>query len=102
MHRALESLVSALETTPGVAACALEVLSEEERRRVVYEWNDTREEYGSDQCMHELFEEQVEKTPEGREVVFEEACLTYGELNRRANPLGHDQGRLEVMPQKPG
>src|SRR5947207_8223344 len=98
MHRALESLVSALETTPGAAACALEVLSEEERRRVVYEWNDTRVEYGSEQCIHELFEEQVEKTPEGRAVVFEEACLTYGELNRRANRLGHYLRGLGVKP----
>ena len=41
-----------------------------------------RGEYPADKCVHELFEEQVEKTPEAVAVVFEDEQLSYGELNR--------------------
>ena len=49
-------------------------------------------------CVHELFEEQVEKTPDAVAVVFEEATLSYGELNRRANQLAHYLRELGVGP----
>jgi amino acid adenylation domain-containing protein len=43
----------------------------------------------SSQCIHELFEEQVQRTPDATAVVFEDYQLTYSELNRRANRLAH-------------
>ena len=48
--------------------------------------------------MHELFEEQVEKTPEAVAVVYEEESVSYGELNRRANRLAHHLRSLGVKP----
>ncbi|MDP9040030.1 MAG: amino acid adenylation domain-containing protein, partial [Acidobacteriota bacterium] len=69
MHTALESVVEALESEPGRAVRSLEVLPEEERKRVLYEWNRTEVEYPRDKCVHELFEEQVGKTPEAVAVV---------------------------------
>jgi amino acid adenylation domain-containing protein len=65
------------------------VLGEWERRQIVNEWNDTRMEYAREKCIHEMFEEQVERSPEAVAVVFEETSLSYGELNRRANQLAH-------------
>src|SRR5262249_29342032 len=88
MHRALESLAEALEREPQTPARSLEVLPERERRRVLYEWNDTAVAYPTDKCVHELFEEQALKTPEAVAVVFEEQELSYGELNRRGEPPG--------------
>ncbi len=76
----------------------LPILSEEERRRVLYEWNDTAVEYPADKCIHELFEEQVRKTPEAVALVYEEESLSYGELNRRANQLAHYLTGLGVKP----
>ena len=52
----------------------------------------------AEQCVHELFEEQVERTPEAVAVVFEEQQLTYGELNARANRLAHYLRELGVGP----
>jgi amino acid adenylation domain-containing protein len=89
MRTALESLVEALETSPATAVRGLEVLPDSERYRVLYEWNRTEVEYPRDKCIHELFEEQVRERPEAVAVVFEEASLSYGELNRRANRLAH-------------
>ena len=48
--------------------------------------------------VHELFEEQVEKTPDAVAVVYEDATLSYGELNRRANQLAHYLRELGVGP----
>ena len=62
------------------------------------EWNETKREYRSNRCVHELFEEQVERAGEATAVVFEEQELSYGELNRRANQLAHYLRKLGVKP----
>jgi amino acid adenylation domain-containing protein len=96
MHTALESLVEALERDPSRPLRTLEVVPEGEKRQMLYEWNATEAEYPRDRCVHELLEEQAEKTPEAVAVVFEDAMLSYGELNRRANQLGHYLRELGV------
>ena len=40
-------------------------------------------------CIHELFEAQVEQNPNAIAVVFKNECLTYGELNKKANQVAH-------------
>ena len=89
MSTALESLSKTLETSPSKAVSSIEVLPERERQQLLYEWNDTTAEFPSEQCVHELFEEQVERTPDAVAVVGEDQYLTYGELNRRSNQLAH-------------
>jgi non-ribosomal peptide synthetase component F len=54
--------------------------------------------YPKDVCVHQLFEAQVEQTPEAVAVVFEDEQLTYGELNRRANQVAHHLRSLDVGP----
>ena len=98
MHAALASLAEALETCPAKAVRALEILPLSERRQLLYEWNDTKTPFPSEQCVHELFEEQVEKTPEAVALAFENESLTYEELNRRANQLAHYLRELGVRP----
>jgi non-ribosomal peptide synthetase component F len=70
MSRAVEELVSALEREPWRGLCTLDVLPGEEREQVLEKWNETEEEYEREKCVHELFEEQVEKTPGATAVVF--------------------------------
>jgi len=72
----LKSMVEALETASTTAVCGLEVLPATERHRVLYEWNDTQSDFPADKCVHQLFEEQVEKTPDAVAVVFEEQQLS--------------------------
>ena len=76
----------------------LPLLTEAERHKVLYEWNDTRTAFPDTQCIHQLFEEQVEKTPAAIAVRFEEASLSYEELNRRANQLAHYLRELGIRP----
>ena len=56
-------------------------------------------EYPRDKCIHQLFEEQVERTPEAVAVVWEEQQLTYRELNARANQLAHYLRKQGVGPE---
>jgi amino acid adenylation domain-containing protein len=98
MRTALEALVEALETSPAKAIRMLDVLPAAELHRVLYEWNDTKTEYPSDKCVHQLFEEQVRKSPDATAVVFEDIELSYAELNRKANQLGHYLRALGVTP----
>ncbi len=67
----------------------LNLLTESDRCTQLIEWNDTFKDYPRDKTIHQLFEEQVEKTPNLVAVVFEEKELTYAELNIKANQLAH-------------
>ncbi len=62
------------------------------------EWNQTSSDYPRDRCIHELFEEQVARTPDATAVVFEEQYLTYRQLNERANQLANHLQQLGVKP----
>lgn len=77
------------------------VLSFEERQAVVEGFNQTREDFRRDLCFHELFEEQVEHTPDRIALVFQEQRLTYRELNARANQLAHHLRRQGVRASTP-
>jgi amino acid adenylation domain-containing protein len=66
----------------------LDLLTPELRKLILVEWNDTAHPI-SNGTLPELFEAQVERTPEAVAVVYEETSLTYGELNRRANRVAH-------------
>src|SRR5215813_1026952 len=67
----------------------LPLLNEWERRQVIEDFNRTAASYPRDKLIQELFEEQVEKTPDAVAVVFEDEELSYAQLNARANQLAH-------------
>ncbi|MEG4916423.1 amino acid adenylation domain-containing protein [Microcoleus sp. B7-D4] len=76
-----------------------ESLTDTERHKLLVEWNNTTREYPHDRCIHQLFEEQVKRTPDAVAVVFEEQQLTYLELNARTNQLAHYLQGLGVVPE---
>jgi amino acid adenylation domain-containing protein len=76
----------------------LSVLPEAERQRILHEWNCTEADYPRQACIHQLIENQVERTPDRVAAVFEAERLTYAELNARANRLAHYLQGLGVGP----
>ncbi|HIP97643.1 MAG TPA: amino acid adenylation domain-containing protein, partial [Anaerolineae bacterium] len=94
-----QTLLESIVADPNQRISTLPLLTEAEQRQLLVEWNDTTTDYPQDQCIHELFETQVERTPEATAVVFEKEQLTYGELNRRANQLAHHLQKLGVGPE---
>jgi amino acid adenylation domain-containing protein len=77
----------------------LEILSDRDRHKLLFEFNQTQIDYPLDKCIHQLFEEQAAKTPDRIAVVFEDEQLTYTELNTRANRLAHYLQNLGVKPE---
>jgi amino acid adenylation domain-containing protein/non-ribosomal peptide synthase protein (TIGR01720 family) len=77
----------------------LPLLTEAERRQLVEEWNETSRDYPKERRVHQLFEEQVKRTPEAVAAVFEDQQLTYRELNKRANRLAHYLRTLGAGPE---
>ncbi|MEH1938080.1 MAG: amino acid adenylation domain-containing protein [Nostoc sp.] len=84
-----QSLLQAIVANPRVPIAELPLLTIAERDQLLVEWNNTQVDYSSDQCIHQLFEKQVERTPDAVAVVFGNQQLTYQQLNTRANQLAH-------------
>ncbi|MEH2238171.1 amino acid adenylation domain-containing protein, partial [Nostoc sp.] len=95
----LQTIFSAIVTNPQQTVSELPLLTETERHQLLVEWNNTESEYPKDKCIHQLFEEQVELTPDAVAVVFEEKQLTYQELNQKANQLAHYLQSLGIRPE---
>ncbi|WP_041191252.1 non-ribosomal peptide synthetase, partial [Burkholderia pseudomallei] len=94
METALEQLAQALGEQPQCDIGGLDVLPRSEREQMVYAWNATERDYPIEQCIHQLFEAQVDRKPEAIALTFEGQRLSYAELNARANRLAHYlQGR---------
>ncbi|MHC5832396.1 MAG: hypothetical protein ACYT04_94550, partial [Nostoc sp.] len=80
-----QTLLSSILDDPETVIDKIGILSDVEREKILVNFNDTSYDYPKDKCIHQLFEEQVEKTPEAVAVVFENQHLTYYQLNQRAN-----------------
>jgi amino acid adenylation domain-containing protein/non-ribosomal peptide synthase protein (TIGR01720 family) len=94
-----QNLLSAIVDNPQQVVGELPLLSAAERQQLLVEWNDTASEYPGEQCIHQLFEEQVQRTPDAVAVVFETEQLTYQQLNHKANQVAHYLHSLGVGPE---
>ncbi|MFN6464049.1 MAG: amino acid adenylation domain-containing protein, partial [Nostoc sp. DedVER02] len=83
-----QTLLEGIVANPQEQISQLPLLTEIEQQQLLL-WNDTGVDYPQDKCIHQLFEEQVERTPDAVAVVYENQHLTYHELNCRANQLAH-------------
>ena len=93
------NLLDGIVARPEQTIDQLPLASQAERQRLLAEWNDTERDYPSDKCVHQLFEEQVEKSPDAVALVFEDQQLTYRELNHKANQLAHYLRKRGVRPE---
>ncbi|MBD2772939.1 non-ribosomal peptide synthetase [Iningainema tapete] len=94
-----QTLLEAIATNPEQEISQLPLLTQPERHQLLFDWNNTQAEYPQDKCIHQLFEEQVERSPDAIAVVFGEEQLTYRELNAKANQLAHYLQNLGVGPE---
>ncbi len=99
MGEHLQTLLKGIVANPDLRLADLPLLTDAERHRLLVGWNDTQADYSRDTCIHELFEAQVERTPDAVAVVFEDQYLTYCELNRRSNQLARYLQKLGVEPE---
>jgi len=87
LHNRILCLLEQITNNPSISLKDIEIVTPEEKHKILYEFNDTKVDYPKDKTIVQLFEEQVEKTPDNIAVVFEDQKLTYRELNEKANQL---------------
>ena len=93
------TLLTSLVEQPERRIHELPLLTAAERHQLLLTWNATDADYPRDACLHELFESQVERTPDAVALVQEEAQLSYRALNAKANQLAHRLRALSVGPE---
>ncbi|PSB51011.1 non-ribosomal peptide synthetase [filamentous cyanobacterium Phorm 6] len=84
-----QTLLEGIVANPQEPISDLPLLTPAERQQLLVEWNNTAKDYPQEKCIHQLFEEQVERTPDAVAVVYQEKQLTYRELNVKANQLAN-------------
>ena len=99
MVRHFLNLVSAVAADARRGISELEMLSEEERRQLLFEWNEMHADLSAPHCIHSLFERQADSTPDAPALFFEDKAVSYGELNARANQLARHLRTLGVAPE---
>ena len=87
--RHFQQLLEEVVKNPGERVSEIQLLTEDERHRLLVEWNETGRDYPREACVHELFEAQAQARPDAIALVHAGESLTYAELNRRANQLAH-------------
>lgn len=86
---------------PDRRVSEISLLSDEERRRILIDWNATARPYPREKSIAEVFESQAARTPDGVALVFRKEALSYGELNTRANRLARALRDRGVGPEVP-
>ncbi len=90
-------LMRAALATPDTRIAKLAILTEGERAQILHDWNATDQAFER-KCVHELFEQQVDRTPDAIALSFERDELTYRQLDERSNQLAHELRALGVGP----
>jgi len=96
-----QTLLEGIARDPDQHLSDLSLLTDTERQQVLLRSNDIHCGYNPSLSIHQLFEAQVERTPDAIALVFEDQQLTYRELNARANRLAHSLRNAGVGPEVP-
>ncbi|GAB4209888.1 MAG: hypothetical protein OHK0013_29850 [Sandaracinaceae bacterium] len=90
-------LMEAARRDASAEVARLPLLTPDESDRMLRQWNATTTEL-AERCVHQLFEQQVDRTPAATALVFEREKLTYREVDEQANRLAHHLAALGVGP----
>lgn len=98
MHRGLINILDDALSRPESKLADIEMVSEQEKRDILYRFNKTAVKFPKDKSFQVLVEEQAEKTPDRIAVVFENNTLTYRQLNEQGNRFAHQLRERGVGP----
>ncbi|KAF9394391.1 hypothetical protein CPC16_011446, partial [Podila verticillata] len=94
----LQAMLQAMAANAQQPVACVELLAPAERTLLLQTWNATQQDYPTHQCIHQLFEAQVARTPAATALVYEDQMLSYAQLNAQANRLAHQLIELGVQP----
>ena len=84
-----QTLLNGIVNNPETPINQLPIISAFEQQQILEKWNNTQQDYPESFCIHELFTQQVIKTPDAIAVKFGNQQLTYTQLNQKANQLAN-------------
>jgi amino acid adenylation domain-containing protein len=84
----LLKLLKSIAQKPDLCISDYRILTEDEEKQILIDWNNTSQNYPNQTVLHQLFETQVDRTPEAIALVYKDVQLTYRELDNCANQLG--------------
>lgn len=87
MARYFVNIIKTVIKNSEIRLMDIEIMQQDEKRKLLFEFNNTEKVYPKNKTVYQMFEEQVERTPDKTAVLFEGEKLTYRELNHRANQL---------------
>lgn len=99
MLRHFGLILEGIAVDPNLAIDSLRLLTEEEYNRQVFQWNRTERDYPRDARVHQLFEEQAARTPDSIAVIAGSECVTYADLNDRAERIAGHLRCLNIAPE---
>ena len=94
------TLLESIVDNPYMNISELSILKAEERKQLLWKWNDTDKMYSKELCIHQLFEQQVKLTPDKTAINYENQSITYHELNQKANQVAHYLLKKGMRPQE--
>ncbi|MBE9060865.1 non-ribosomal peptide synthetase [cf. Phormidesmis sp. LEGE 11477] len=97
MADAFCTLLDAIARSPEQSICKLPLVSDRQKQQL-QQWNDTVREYPTDLCLHQLFEQQVARSPQATALITPTQTLSYEELNSQANQLADQLRALGIQP----
>jgi natural product biosynthesis luciferase-like monooxygenase protein len=92
-------LLSGMVARADARLSEIGMMSEAERRQLLVGFNQTALTYPDETCIHQLFEQQVERTPQATALIYGAEEVSYRELNERANQLAHELAESGVGPE---
>ena len=89
IHNRILAMISQVLTNDNINLSEIEIVTEEEKKKLICEFNQTKTDYPKNKTVIQLFEEQVKCNPLETAVIFENQSLTYQELDDKANKLAY-------------
>lgn len=96
-----QTLLESIIKNAGQRVSDLSMLSKNDRERILVEWNATQMDFPREKCIHQLFEDQAEKTPDTAAIIFQNDGISYRDLNLRAEAIREQLRALGVGPNVP-
>jgi surfactin family lipopeptide synthetase C len=97
----LKTILESMAANPEQRISTLELLTPEEKNRLLVEWNMTESAYPRASSIHDLFQQQAERTPDAIALIYRDDKTSYSELNRQANQLANHLMGMGVGPGVP-
>lgn len=89
LYERLIYIIRQIISNPKILVSEINILPSNERQKLMYDFNYNAVDYPRDKCVHQLFEDQVQKIPNQTAVIACDKTLTYAELNEESNRIAH-------------